>query len=316
MRNWDQLIDNHMRICEARGISPACRAGRRRELDRWGIWLKRRKPKPQVEAIDSEHILEYIKGRTAFHSKASVSGVMSHMRCLGDFLVTEGVWLQNPLRWIRSPKSDPRRHSPRRIDKDHLVKLLAQAASIPNEFRRQQMFATLVVLYGTGIRRGELVRLKMSDWNPIDRTLRIDSNKVNRERVLPLPESVAACLESYLPHRQNRLIQLGIQEEQTIFIKRDGKPYSGERVSVAVHRLAKAAGIPLVTIHQFRHTCASDLLAEGVGLAEVQKVLGHACIVTTVRYAHVADPDRRKAASIHPINHILKSLYEQGERHE
>ena len=53
--------------------------------------------------------------------------------------------------------------------------------------------------------------------------------------------------------------------------------------------------MPLVSLHQFRHSCASDLLEAGVHLAEVQRILGHQGIATTVRYTHIADPQRRAA---------------------
>ena len=50
----------------------------------------------------------------------------------------------------------------------------------------------------------------------------------------------------------------------------------------------------LHSLHQFRHSCASDLLEAGVGLPEVQRILGHEGITTTVRYVHIADPQRRE----------------------
>src|SRR5260221_295275 len=67
-----------------------------------------------------------------------------------------------------------------------------------------------------------------------------------------------------------------------------------------------SASAPLVTVHQFRHSCASDLLEAGVHLAEVQRILGHQGIATTVRYAHIADPARRAAIARHPVNDFLQ----------
>ncbi len=319
MRNWDQLVDNYARVCEARGLTESVILGRRRELERWGLWLKRRRPKPLVEQIDAELILEYVKGRTAFHSKASVCGVMSHLRCMGEYLVNEGLWHQNPLRWIRSPKIDPRRRLPRHIDRGHLTKLMEHTAQTRQAYQRSLLLTTLIVLYGTGIRKGELERLSLSDWDAKQGTLRIDSRKVNLQRVVPVPPAVAAALESYLPQRQNQLIKLGVHDESALFVMRNGKRLKGTSVGNALHKLSKKADIPLVTVHQFRHTCATDLLEEGLGLHEVQKYLGHAFLCTTVRYTYVADPARRKAIALHPINAILSDPavnQEQGARHE
>jgi integrase/recombinase XerD len=70
--------------------------------------------------------------------------------------------------------------------------------------------------------------------------------------------------------------------------------------------------VPLVSLHQFRHTCASDLLESGVSLPEVQQLLGHATVVTTTRYLQIADPERAKAIKLHPLNDHLR-LPEQME---
>lgn len=305
MRNWDQLLENYMRHCQARGLSETTIAGRHRELERWGVWLKRCRPKPQIEKLDPSFVIDYVKSRTAFHSKSSVCGVMSHIRCMGEYLVNVGVWTQNPLRWIRSPKIDPRRQIPKRIERDHLLKLLRASATFGGAYGNSLSTTTLLLLYGTGIRRGELERLNLEDWDSTQGTLRIDSKKVNLQRTIPVPGPVAACIESYLPQRLNRLIRFGKTNEKALFISPRGERLSGERVSLLVHRLAKRAEIPLVTIHQFRHTCASDLLEEGLRLHEVQKVLGHAYIVTTTRYTQVTDPARKQAVALHPINQIL-----------
>ena len=66
------------------------------------------------------------------------------------------------------------------------------------------------------------------------------------------------------------------------------------------------AQVPIHSLHQFRHSCASDLLEAGVHLAEVQRILGHAVISTTVRYVHIADPQRRAAIALHSINDWLQ----------
>jgi integrase/recombinase XerD len=65
------------------------------------------------------------------------------------------------------------------------------------------------------------------------------------------------------------------------------------------------AGVSIRTVHQFRHTCASDLVEVGVHLAQVQRILGHAGIATTARYTHIADPQRRAAMRMHPLNDWL-----------
>lgn len=79
----------------------------------------------------------------------------------------------------------------------------------------------------------------------------------------------------------------------------DGRPLSEHSISRGVHRIARRAGVALHTVHQFRHTCASDLIEADVALPEVQRILGHQAIATTVRYTHIADPQRREAMARH-----------------
>jgi len=72
----------------------------------------------------------------------------------------------------------------------------------------------------------------------------------------------------------------------------------------------RRAQVPVHSLHQFRHGCASDLLEAGVHLTEVQRILGPCVIATTVRYVHIADPQRRAAIELHPINTLLLSEQE------
>ena len=307
MRRWDGILENYLRKCEISGLAKGTIEGKERELRRWGNWLKRRKPKPKLEEIRSDLIIDYIRSRTAFHAKCTVYRVISNMRCMGEFLVQEGLWKQNPLKWIRGPKLDPRSKLPRRIGKENLKKIWIEAMKIRKEYQRLLWTCVLAILYGTGIRRGELERLKLCDWKSEDKVLKIDGSKAGRERHLPLPEVSWKFLEAYLPLRYNLLMKYELHDENFLLISGNGKRLSGKSIGCKIHRLAKKARVSLVSMHQFRHTCASDLLEEGVGLVKVQQILGHACISSTYRYTHISDPERKKAMQLHPINNILKS---------
>lgn len=304
MRRWDGLADRYVEEYGARGVTGATVNNARRELDRWGAWLKRRRPRPNLETVAVDHLVRYIQGRTAFRSKATVRGVMTVMRGMGEFLVRERVWASNPLRWMEGPKVDSRSRSPRRIGTEPMKQLWA-AAGGRGGYHRWLWLAVLGLLYGTGLRRGELVRLDVSNWRREDGLLLVDGRKTGRERQVAVPEVTYRCLEAYLPQRQNHLERLGLRTERALLVNRDGVRVNASAISGAVKRLAVRAEIPRITLHQFRHTCASDLLASGVHVAQVQRVLGHETIATTMRYLHIADPARHEAAARHPINRIL-----------
>lgn len=212
------------------------------------------------------------------------------------------------MRWVHGPKLDNRHRLPRRIGRSHLQALWHTAESAGNAFLRHRNLCLLSLLYGTGLRRGELERLDTGNWDRENATLLVDGRKTGQERVMVTGQGVWKCVEAYLPIRHNYIERSGNLEEKALFINRQGKRMSGEAVGRAVHALAKRADVPLVSLHQFRHSCASDLLENGVPLPDVQRVLGHACIGSTMRYTHVADPQRAEAVVRHPINELLSAV--------
>jgi site-specific recombinase XerD len=202
------LVDQYIGRCETRGLSPTTLRHRAFELGRFGHWAKLRRPKPKLEEVDAELLVRFIGDRSAFRSRATVSGVVSELRGMGEFLVQEGIWSRNPLRWIRGPKLDHRRCLPKRIDKGHLQALWRAAQDRREEHSRYQAVCLLAILYGTGIRCGELLRLETTDWSRETATLRVDGRKTGRPRSLAVGEGVWRCIEGYLPRRQNKLEEM------------------------------------------------------------------------------------------------------------
>jgi integrase/recombinase XerC len=220
--------------------------------------------------------------------------------------VRQGLWKVNPLRWMKGPKVTPYSRLPKRIDHEHMEALWRAASQRGGEYSSHLWVAVLAMLYGSGLRRGELARLTVESFDRSEGLLRIDGRKTGQERCVPLAEVVVRCLEAYLPLRHNRLEQAGRIQETALLVSRQGRPLNASVISNGIHGIASAAQVPIHSLHQFRHSCASDLLEAGVHLAEVQRILGHAVISTTVRYVHIADPQRRAAIARHPINDWLK----------
>lgn len=302
MRRWDRFVDGYIEECQARGISEAVVAHSDSRLRHWGSWLKGRRPRPLLDAIDPQLHVRYLATRSAFRAKATVYSTLSTMRCFGEYLVREGLWTQNPLRWMKGPKVSPYSRLPRRIDRAHMEAMWREAANRRGNFSRHLWIAVLSLLYGTGLRRGELERLEIHHFDREHGTLRIDGRKSGRERCVPVSDLVYRCLEGYWPERHNQLERAGRLDVRALLVSQRGEPLSAQAISNGIHALAKRAGVPLVSVHQFRHSCASDLLEAGVHLAEVQRILGHQEIATTVRYTHIADPARRAAMALHPVN--------------
>jgi integrase/recombinase XerC len=305
MRAWDHLQEQYIAEYRARGCCEASVSRVQGVLSQWAAWLRTRRPRPQLENVDTDMLVAYLRSRTSFRSKVTVYGTLSVMRGMGDYLVREGVWTSNPLRWMKGPKIRPYNHLPKRLGSEDLQALWRTAASTRGEYSRHLWLVVLALLYGTGLRRGELERLDVGCWDRTEGILRIDGRKTARERCVPVPELAYRCLEAYLPQRHNQLERLGRIQQSALFVSRKGDRLTGSSISNGVHALAARAGIRFHSVHQFRHSCASDLLEAGVALPEVQRILGHQVIQTTVRYTHIADPQRRAAIARHPINEWL-----------
>jgi site-specific recombinase XerD len=172
-------------------------------------------------------------------------------------------------------------------------------------YHRLMWVALLSVFYGTGTRRGDVSRLNVSDWDREEGVLLVRNSKTGQERRVPVPAMTWQCLEAYLPKRQNHLEALGRSDESALFVNRYGGRLTASAISRGIQKLGSGCSTTPITMHQFRHTCASDLLEAGVRLPDVQQLLGHQTISTTMRYLHVADPQLHQAVKVHPLNDIL-----------
>jgi site-specific recombinase XerD len=141
------------------------------------------------------------------------------------------------------------------------------------------------LLFATGMRVGELVRIQTSDIDLEQRSIRI-VGKGNRERRVFLPDTALAIELGECVARVRSATGL----EQPLFPNSRGLPASTSSVRAWIRRLAADGRIPRrVTPHMLRHTAATALLEAGVDTRFVQKLLGHQSIQTTQLYTHVSD---------------------------
>jgi site-specific recombinase XerD len=94
MRGWDQLLDGYLAQYAARGLSDGSVSRTTSVLGQWGQWMKRCRPRPRIDEIDAPLITRFIRSRGTFKAKSTVSGTLSVMRGMGEFLVREGVCVQ------------------------------------------------------------------------------------------------------------------------------------------------------------------------------------------------------------------------------
>jgi integrase/recombinase XerD len=150
--------------------------------------------------------------------------------------------------------------------------------------------AMLSLLYACGLRRSELLNLRIRDINSLRGFLEINQAKGKKDRVIPLGSKILVLLREYY-----RLYR----PEQWLFEgQRKGMRYSEESLAKVLHNACRKAGIRKpVTLHWLRHSYATHLLEDGTDLRYIQELLGHKSSRTTEIYTHVSDQSLQKIRS-------------------
>jgi integrase/recombinase XerD len=160
--------------------------------------------------------------------------------------------------------------------------------------------AVIEVLYSTGIRRGEIVALKLYDLSLDRGVLLVRQGKGKKDRYVPIGERAIAWLEKYI--REARP-QLAIEpDDMTVFLTAQGEPFSRDHMTSNVKARIDAAKLGKTgACHLFRHTMATLMHENGADIRFIQEILGHVKLETTQIYTHVSIRTLQQVhASTHP----------------
>jgi integrase/recombinase XerC len=156
------------------------------------------------------------------------------------------------------------------------------------------------LFYSTGIRRIELVQLKLKDVDVSNKTLKV-LGKRNKERFLPLLDSVLKALEAYIRKRNTLRI---IHDKDILFLTKKGdKIYETLVYRIINDYFSKASTKVKKSPHILRHSFATHLLNQGADLNAVKELLGHSSLAATQVYTHNSIAELKKVyAKSHPRN--------------
>ena len=214
-------------------------------------------------------------------SARSVARHLVSLRNLHRFLAREGRISEDPTAEIEAPRLE---HSlPRYLSLEEVEQLLAQPD--PTTALGQRDKAMLELLYATGMRVSELVRVCAGDFDMNLGILRC-LGKGNKERLIPVGKSALAAVEVYI--RQGRLILARKRNPPWLFLNGRGGPLSRVGFWKILGGYGRRAGLATrLTPHLVRHSFATHLLERGADLRSIQLMLGHSDISTTQIYTHV-----------------------------
>jgi integrase/recombinase XerD len=270
--DWVKRYLQYLRI--EKGLSDNTLASYQHDLEMYCEHLGRI-PVIEVQPADVSGFLKFLytrklKPRSAARAFAAVRG-------LHRFLILERAREDNPTANIEQPRWwKPLPHVLVLEEVDRL--LAAPDLNTPKGIRDR---ALLEVLYATGLRVSELIGLRLDGVNIEIGFVRC-LGKGSKERIVPLGESAAAAVATYLPVRKVK------KPTDYLFLNNRGGKLSRMQFWRILKEYGFRAGIKKrLTPHVLRHSFATHLLERGADLRAVQTMLGHADISTTEIYTHV-----------------------------
>jgi integrase/recombinase XerC len=234
-----------------------------------------------LDRIDSLAVRGYLAEFHRVHKAATRNRRLAALRAFFRFRVKTGARPAYPTEGLPGPKQERRLPAPLTAEDCERLVESEDATRAPGLVLRDQ--ALFELLYGTGLRVGELAALHVRDWDRDRRELRV-SGKGSKERIVPVPGAARAALEAWLDSRpaEGRLAQ-------ALFTNARGGALTDRGVRVILRRRMRVAGIARpASPHTLRHSFATHLLDADVDLRAIQELLGHERLSTTQRYTHVS----------------------------
>ncbi len=211
-------------------------------------------------------------------SPRSVNRKLSSLKTYFKFLKKRGQLTTNPMSKIIAPKSS--RKLPVFVHKDK-IDLLFEKVDFGQGYEGSRDRTILELLYATGMRRSELIGLKVNDISFENNYLKV-LGKGNKERLLPLNQKIDQVLKQYLEVR-NQHFPKGTH----LFLTKKGAPLYPKLVYNLVKRhLSAVTTLEQRSPHVMRHTFATHLSDNGADLNAIKELLGHANLSATQIYTH------------------------------
>ena len=234
-----------------------------------------------IRKITTEDMRTYLSEYQKINlcSKVTIDNIRRNISSFFSWLEEENYILKSPMRRI------------------HKIKTNQQVKEVINDEEIEKMrdqcyckrdLAILDFLYSTGIRVGELVNLNISDINFEDREC-IVFGKGGKERKVYFDAKAKIHLQNYLVDR--------IDSNPALFVTLDA-PYTRLKISgveIRMRELGKRSLVNKIYPHKFRRTMATRAIDKGMPIEQVQKILGHSQIDTTMQYAMVNQSNVKNA---------------------
>ena len=251
----------------------------------------------KLEYSDIRLYLAYLKEEK--HEKStSISRKLSALRSYYKYLCSNNKVKTNLFNLISSPKKEQK--LPRYFEYNELEELF----NVPDleTYLGQRDRLVLELLYATGIRVGELVKIKLKDINKSERTILIHG-KGSKERIVNYGEYASDILNIYLNDGYKELNKFN---SDYLVLNNQGRVITERGIRYILTNLIKKTSLHKnISPHMLRHSFATHLLNEGCDILSVKELLGHESISSTQIYTHITN-DRLKDIYLHSFPRARK----------
>lgn len=244
----------------------------------------------QEFALDRDAVKAYAAELNRKYKPRTVKRKIASLRAFCNWLKEESRIAESPFANLRIRIQEPLvlpKVIPLRVIQQLLEAVHTRLRQEPEKRETLRDAVVFELLFATGMRVSELCDLKASDVNLADGQILIHG-KGSKERVIQLVNrEVLALLRHYAQLRR-------AEHNETFLQSRDKKRLSEQSVRRILRKYAGIIGTEIrITPHMFRHSLATQLLENDVDIRYIQQLLGHASIVTTQIYTHVAGAKQR-----------------------
>jgi len=211
----------------------------------------------------------------------SINRCISSLKSFYKFLLREGMLYENPMlliKMLRTPKN-----LPEIIQADSIVKLLELEDFFSADFEGQRDRLVIELLFGTGIRRSELLHISENNIDFVQRVIRI-FGKGSKERLVPITAFLSTSLNNYIQLKKEKRFE---NKSNKLIVTNKGEDAYGMLIyRIVTDRLAIISSKQKRSPHILRHSIATALLNNGAQLNDIKELLGHASLASTQVYTH------------------------------
>jgi integrase/recombinase XerD len=298
MNDLTVLMQKYLEWMRAKNYSPNTVTNSHTYLRYFTRWAEDRSVTKATEV--TKQVLDRYRGYLFHYAKRngdplsfrSQRSRLVPIRAWFKWLARQNYILFNPASELELPKVE-RRLPKHVLTASEAEQVIAQATNVRDR-------AILETLYSTGMRRMELIGLRLYDLDAERGTVMVRQGKGRRDRMIPIGERAIAWIEKYLEVRSGT--------GDVLFLNNMGEQFTPSQLTRLVRECVQRGEIgKRGSCHLFRHTMATLMLEAGADIRFIQAMLGHVKLETTAIYAQVSI---RKLKEIHTATHPAKAKRE------